>query len=455
MVSSNGAYYQVVYSVIDWTGVSWQETEVSVLPPNTIGLIGGWQSAMAVGDLDEDGRDEFVVAYWLDSDGDGVREAGHDQVVIRMVGYDGSAWNSVDIASFPRPGTLNIYALAVGDANNDGQAEIYLAGEDGLIRVYAPAADGWAESQIPSSFALPWYRAIVVDVDNDGYKDLLLVGREQGGAQFALVAYSGAGAVGDQATASVNVTVVNLPPTVGTISAPIDPQMVNTTINTSTTFADTGTLDTHTALWNWGGEVTSAGAVAETNGSGTVSGSHIYITPGVYTINLKVTDDDTGVGDAPPFQYVVIYDPDGGFVTGGGWIMSPAGAYVPNPALTGKATFGFVAKYNKGATVPTGNTEFQFHVANLNFKSASYDWLVVAGAKAQYKGLGTINGAGEYGFLLTAIDGQVNGGGGVDKFRIKITDKASGALIYDNLLDAPDDADPTTALGGGSIVIHK
>ena len=106
--------------------------------------------------------------------------------------------------------------------------------------------------------------------------------------------------------------------------------------------------------------------------------------------------------------------------------------------------------------MPTGNTEFQFKVANLNFHSTAYQWLVVAGPKAQYKGWGTINGAGNYGFMLTAIDGQVAGGGGVDKFRIKIWDKNNGdAIVYDNQLNAVDDADPTTALGGGSIVIHK
>jgi hypothetical protein len=41
-------------------------------------------------------------------------------------------------------------------------------------------------------------------------------------------------------------------------------------------------------------------------------------------------------------------------------------------------------------------------MANLEFHSTSYQWLVVAGAKAQYKGSGTMNGSGEYGFLLTA-----------------------------------------------------
>ena len=48
-----------------------------------------------------------------------------------------------------------------------------------------------------------------------------------------------------------------------------------------------------------------------------------------------------------------------------------------------KASVGFVSKYQKGNNVPTGETEFQFQVAKFNFHSTSYDWLVVAGAKAQ------------------------------------------------------------------------
>ena len=58
-------------------------------------------------------------------------------------------------------------------------------------------------------------------------------------------------------------------------------------------------------------------------------------------------------------------------------------------------------------------------------------------------------------FPQAAIDGQVQGGGGVDKFRIKIWDKATDEIIYDNQVGASDNEDPTTALGGGSIVIHK
>ncbi len=119
--------------------------------------------------------------------------------------------------------------------------------------------------------------------------------------------------------------------------------------------------------------------------------------------------------------------------------------------LTGKATFGFVSKYKKGATVPTGETQFLFKAASLSFNSTTYEWLVVSGSRAQYKGNGTFNGVSGYGFLLTAVDGAIAGGGGTDKFRIKITN--SSGVVYDNQINDPDSATPNTALLGGSIVI--
>jgi hypothetical protein len=168
----------------------------------------------------------------------------------------------------------------------------------------------------------------------------------------------------------------------------------------------------------------------------------------VYTVTLTVTDAG-GLTDSKIYQYVVIYDPNGGFVTGGGWINSPAGAYAADPTAVGRANFGFVSKYKRGASAPQGETEFQFKAGDLNFHSTSYEWMVISGAKARYRGVGTINGAGSYEFELTAWDGQASGGDGVDKFRIRIYG------VYNNQLGAPDGCDPTTALGGGSIVIHK
>jgi len=185
---------------------------------------------------------------------------------------------------------------------------------------------------------------------------------------------------------------------------------------------------------------------------GGLASTTVSLPTGVYTVKAGIKGCDCCISDEAT---LAVYDPSAGFVTGGGWIDSPAGAYKADESLTGKATFGFVSKYQKGANVPTGQTEFQFRVANLNFHSTSYEWLVVAGARAQYKGSGTINGAGDYRFMLTAIDGQINGGGGIDKFRIKIWIKGEGeVVIYDNQMGAGDADVPTTAIAGGSIVIH-
>jgi hypothetical protein len=166
----------------------------------------------------------------------------------------------------------------------------------------------------------------------------------------------------------------------------------------------------------------------------------------------------SGCGDAATsVAYLAVYDPTGGFITGGGWINSPAGAYFADPALTGKANFGFVSKYKKGSNVPDGNTEFQFHEGNLSFNSSSYDLgsLVIGGFKAIYKGAGTINGTGSYRFMVSAVDGDVSGGGGYDKFRIKIWNKTDNSIVYDNSPGRDENDVPLTALGGGSIVIHK
>jgi hypothetical protein len=260
---------------------------------------------------------------------------------------------------------------------------------------------------------------------------------------------------------SANLTVSNEAPDL-TITTPSAGALyaINTAVNLSGAFSDQGTNDTHTCAIDWDdGAGAQAGTVSETAGSGTCTGSKSFASAGVYNIAVTVTDDDGG-SDSESVM-VVVYDPSAGFVTGGGWIDSPSGAYTPedpNDAdVTGKANFGFVSKYQKGATTPTGQTEFQFHAGNLNFHSSNYQWLVVAGAKAQFKGTGTVNGVSGYGFLLTATDGQISGGGGVDKFRIKIWEIASGTVIYDNAAGASEDIDAANplAIGGGSIIIHK
>ena len=245
------------------------------------------------------------------------------------------------------------------------------------------------------------------------------------------------------------VEVSNQAPVVGSIALPPSPVQVMQSVTISASFTDVDLNGLHTATIDWGDDgPASPGVVSETPGSGTVSSQHSYSTAGVYTITVTVSDgllagQRTSTSDVP--AYTVVYDPSGGFVTGGGWITSPAGACSwsgcrADGSSAGKATFGFVSGYKKGATVPTGNTEFQFQAGGLNFSSASYEWLVVAGSKAQFKGQGTINGVGVYKFMLWG------GAGTPNTFRIRITGAGDG-VVYDNGVDQP--------LGGGSIVIHQ
>jgi len=255
---------------------------------------------------------------------------------------------------------------------------------------------------------------------------------------------------------TATVTVTNVAPILGAVSVPFDPVPVGATVTASASFNDAGAADTHLGFvqWDLGGSFDLA-SPGVNQAAKTIAASRA-LAAGVYTISLRIRDDDGAQDTKAASSYVVVYDPSAGFATGGGWLTSPAGAYAPNPALAGKASFGFVAKYLKGATIPTGNTEFQFQEGNLAFQSTSYQWLVVAGAKAQFKGEGAISGsASVYGFLLTAIDGQLNGGGGADRFRLKIWDKSTDAVVYDNQRGAAEDGDAATLLGGGSIVIHK
>jgi uncharacterized repeat protein (TIGR01451 family) len=260
---------------------------------------------------------------------------------------------------------------------------------------------------------------------------------------------------------SAEVTVIpNAIPVITGITVPITPLAVRSMVSVSGTFTDADTEDTHTAMWTWGDGGTKNGVVDEA--TKTVTGTYAYTQAGIYTISLRVTDNYGASGERAANRCIVVYDPKGGYVTGNGYINSPAGAFAGDPTLTGSATFGFVSKYTsttnkKGSTIggPTGTTQFQFQLADLDFRSNKYDWMVVGGPKVIYKGTGTINKKGQYAFMLSAIDGQLPGGNGQDKFRIKIWDKFTGLLVYDNQLGAKDDADPTTAIGGGSIIITK
>ena len=234
-------------------------------------------------------------------------------------------------------------------------------------------------------------------------------------------------------------SVVPQPPDTTPTANPGGPYLgaVNISIQFDGSLSSDPENDTLTYTWDFGDGSTATGATP----------THTYSESGIYTVCLTVNDGSANSGAA--CTLAVVYDPSAGFVTGGGWIDSPAGAYKPDKSLTGKATFGFVSKYHKGASVPTGNTAFEFDLAGLAFSSQSYDWLVVnqGGSNAQFKGSGLINGAADpngnaYKFMLWAADGSP------DTFGIRIwwEDAAGEHDVYDNGV--------AQAIGAGNIVVH-
>jgi len=152
---------------------------------------------------------------------------------------------------------------------------------------------------------------------------------------------------------------------------------------------------------------------------------------------------------------VVVFDPAAGSARGAGWFESPVGALTSNGSASGRAFFGFLARYGKDATTVVAHPGVRLRIAGFDFESTAYDWLVITGAKAQLRGSGRVNGSGSYSFEISTIDGQELGSSEPDRLRIRIWDSASGLLVYDNQRGAPDGAEPTGVLGGGSIAVGR
>ncbi|ELS51513.1 family 43 glycosylhydrolase [Streptomyces viridochromogenes] len=226
---------------------------------------------------------------------------------------------------------------------------------------------------------------------------------------------------GGRSSDKATVTVTDAPPAITSATGPAAPVSVGRRTVVTAAFDDPGTGDTHTCEVDWkdGTEPTKVPANATT-----CRAEHTYAKAGIRHPVITVTDDD-GASDRRTLAELIVYDRAAGPALGTGVLTSPAGAYPAEPDLTGKAAFSFAAAYAKGATTPTGKAAFGFGPARLKFRSTGSDWLVVTGSEATYQGSGTVDGSGGYGFRITATDGP-------DTFRIRIWQKSTGDVVYDN-----------------------
>ena len=239
-------------------------------------------------------------------------------------------------------------------------------------------------------------------------------------------------------------------PVISNLSIVSNPAAVNSPVNISANINDTATGGSNISSaeyslnngTSWTAINAADGIFNEANED--VTGSINLNAPDIYDLLIRAADSKGNVSD-PVSTILVSYDPLGSFIANNSWLNSPEGAYAADASLTGKSSFYITAKYLKNATVPTGDLEFYFKEADMSFYSNSYNWLVVSqdNKGAQLKGSGTINGEGNYQFMLYAADGTP------DTFHIKIWVEENGEnnIIYDNGTDQPID--------GGSIVIQN
>ena len=179
---------------------------------------------------------------------------------------------NIDVVTPPQPPTAVIGGLAtVAEGSSIGMTGTGSTDPDGTIVAYAWTVtagatlnDATAPSPLLSGVDDATVTFELTVTDNDGQSD----------------------------TTTTTVTVTNVNPTVS--AGPDRGVQIGQVVTLTGTYADPGTLDTHTASIDWGDGVVTIGTVNQA--ANTVAGTHSYTAAGLYTVRLCVTDDDGGTG---------------------------------------------------------------------------------------------------------------------------------------------------------------
>lgn len=328
--------------------------------------------------------------------------------------------------------------IAVGDAYSTEEGELLTVAAPGVL-----ANDIASDGDSLTGFLVSGPSNGTLAFNSDGSFSYTPESTFNGSDSFTYKAIEG---TEESNTAIVTITVNTTGDSVviHDITAPQNPQEVNSNFSVSAFYSGNSV---NTATWDWGDGSTSEGSI----GDSLVTGTHSYASPGIYTISIMLTNDQ-GHTATLEYKYVVVYDPNADFVSGIGWFHSPEGAYLENPSGKGKVDFGFGIQNKKGSGMPHGKMIFKSISGDVRFIGNSFESMVILEKTAVVKGTGSLNHNDNYGFQLTISDDS--GQGDPDHIRLQVWD-SQGALVYDNQMGNAVDADATTALKKGSIVIHK
>ena len=181
-----------------------------------------------------------------------------------------------------------------------------------------------------------------------------------------------------------------------------------------------------------------------------IKASAILSSGALSNVTLEIPVRESGVSFSTP-----------GKVTGGGSInpetdtvLDPAELLIQSSSSPGsvndKATFGFVAKFDAGNAVPSGQFTYNDHGAGKQVKLTSYSSLEISdstvcpgGSHATANGVADVNGTPGHQVRIEADDCDGLAAGAPDALEIHVDESA------------PDGYSASGVLAGGNIQIHK
>ena len=155
--------------------------------------------------------------------------------------------------------------------------------------------DGQFDDATGATVDLSWSQLLALGIGDDGV--------------YTVAVQVSDGELTDSATSTI--TVQNVAPTITAVSTSagdVGDAVPGQTVSLLAAYTDPGTLDTHTAVIDWGD-----GSTSEVNGSnGTVAAAHSYAQGGVYSVAVAISDDDGGSDSATTDVFVTGFRIDDG-----------------------------------------------------------------------------------------------------------------------------------------------
>jgi hypothetical protein len=192
------------------------------------------------------------------------------------------------------------------------------------------------------------------------------------------------------ANAHAQVTVSNEPPRIGFLVAAPPLVATGAPITGMLTFAD-APGDTHIAAWQWG----DGSSTTVPNAVSPLSTSHVYSSPGVFSITNVLVDDDRGSASAT-LGYIVAHNSQNPGGAGAGQIDALlCDTNQPPNCVTETAQFGFVLDER------TGFFRTRFVLPGLNVYATNYLTVTNTADRIEAEGPCLVNGINNISVVLT------------------------------------------------------